>query len=90
MLRIISDIIIKFSYISFLEMFKCGCFFQVDKAVGVDTLLFPCKETSMVGINFFFFFFSFQKSLHIFFFKCVDPNLILNYRIVFHLLLKQH
>ena len=88
MLRIISDIIIKFSYISFLEMFKCGCFFQVDKAVGVDTLLFPCKETSsMVGINFlsfFFFFFSVfsevaivKKSLHIFFFKCVDPNLIL-------------
>ena len=55
MLRIISDIIIKFSYISFLEMFKCGCFFQVDKAVGVDTLLFPCKETSMVGMDFVYF-----------------------------------
>jgi len=29
---------------------------KVDKAVGMDTLLFPCKETSMVDINFFFFF----------------------------------
>ena len=70
---IISDIIVKFSYVSFLEMFKSRCFFQVDNAVGVDTLLFPCKETSMVGINNFFIFFSFllschsKKSLHIFF-----------------------
>ena len=73
MLRIISDIIIKFSYISFLEMFKCGCFFQVDKAVGVDTLLFPCKETSMVGINFFFFF-QFSKILAYFFFQMCRPK----------------
>ena len=56
MLRIIiSDIITTFSCISFLEMFRIIFFFQVDKAVGVDPLLLPCKETFMVGINFFFF-----------------------------------
>ena len=53
---IIGDIITTLSCISFLEMFKIFFFFfQVDKAVGVDTLLFPCKETSMVGMDFFFF-----------------------------------
>ena len=57
---IIGDIITTFSCISFLEMIKIFFFFfffffQGDKAVGVDTLLFPCKETSMVGMDFFFF-----------------------------------
>ena len=66
-IAIISDIIVKFSYISFLEMFKIGCYFQVDKAVGLDTLLFPCKETCMVGINFLLLlpFFLFQFSLNL-------------------------
>ena len=82
LLRIISDIIINFNTFLFWKCLNVDVFFRLTKLLE----WIPCcslvkKPPWWVSISFFFSFLlscHSQKILAYFFFKCVDPNLILS------------